>query len=152
MVKDAIGGPQVKGLKFIIQVSPTNCVGCGLCANECLANKTATKLGNDHFALKMVEAKSQFGKEKYAEYLYKHEPIIAFSIQKITDIICANLENSKIIIMAPVVREEKGTQKDVLEKIKKNGFMRLRVDGKNYQINEVPELVKTERHDKSHCF
>jgi len=76
-----------------------------------------------------------------------HEPIIAFSIQKITDIICANLENSKIIIMAPVVREEKGTQKDVLEKIKKNGFMRLRVDGKNYQINEVPELVKTERHD-----
>jgi len=72
MVKDAIGGPQVKGLKFIIQVSPTNCVGCGLCANECLANKTATKLGNDHFALKMVEAKSQFGKEKYAEYLYKH--------------------------------------------------------------------------------
>jgi len=71
MVKDAIG-PNVKGYKFIIQISPTNCVGCGLCVSECLANKTAKKLGNDHFALKMVEAKSQFNKAKYAEYLYKH--------------------------------------------------------------------------------
>ncbi|MFA7111460.1 MAG: thiamine pyrophosphate-dependent enzyme, partial [Bacilli bacterium] len=71
MVKDAVG-PQVKGYKYIIQISPKNCVGCGLCASECMANQTATKLGNDHFAIKMVEAKSQFGKEKYAEYLYKH--------------------------------------------------------------------------------
>jgi len=49
--------------------------------------------------------------------------------------------------MAPIVREEKGTQKDTLEKIKKNGFMRVRVDKENYLINEVPELAKTERHD-----
>jgi len=76
-----------------------------------------------------------------------HEPIVAFSIQKITDIIFENEENSKIIVMAPIVREEKGTQKDTLEKIKKNGFMRVRVDKENYLINEVPELAKTERHD-----
>ncbi len=72
MVKDAIGSPAVKGMKYIISISPMNCVGCGLCANECLANKTAKKAGNDHFALKMVEAKSQFDKEKYAQYLFKH--------------------------------------------------------------------------------
>lgn len=72
MVKDAVGGPNTKPYKFIVQISPTNCVGCGLCANECLANKAAKKMGNDHFALKMVEAKSQFDKEKYAEYLFKH--------------------------------------------------------------------------------
>ena len=70
-VKDALG-PTVKGMKFVIQVSPMNCVGCGLCVNECMANKQAKLKGNDHFALKMVEAKSQFDKEKYAEYLYKH--------------------------------------------------------------------------------
>ena len=70
-VKDAVG-PTVKGYKYVIQVSPKNCVGCGLCAKECLANKNATKLGNDHFALKMVEAKSQFDDEKYAQYLFKH--------------------------------------------------------------------------------
>ena len=71
-VKPAVGSPKVTGMKFIIQVSPMNCVGCGLCVNECMANKTAKRLGNDHFALKMVEAKSQFEKEKYATYLYKH--------------------------------------------------------------------------------
>lgn len=70
-LKDAIG-PTVKGFKYIIQVSPKNCVGCGLCAKECMANKTAAKLNNDHFALKMVEAKSQFDKEIDAEYLFKH--------------------------------------------------------------------------------
>ena len=71
MVKPAVG-PTVSGLKFIIQVSPENCVGCGLCATECLANKTAQKAGTKNFALKMVEAKSQFDKEKFADYLYKH--------------------------------------------------------------------------------
>ncbi len=71
IVKPAVG-PTVKDYKYVIQVSPTNCVGCGLCVNECLANKTAQKLGNDRYALKMVEAKSQFGLEKYTEYLYKN--------------------------------------------------------------------------------
>ena len=64
--------PAKPGLKYIIQVSPKNCVGCGLCVKECLANATARKAGNDHFALKLVEAKSQFDKEEYAQYLYKH--------------------------------------------------------------------------------
>lgn len=72
IVKPAVGGPQVKDYKYVIQVSPMNCVGCGLCVNECMANKTAKKLGNDHYALKMVEAKSQFDKEKFATYLYKN--------------------------------------------------------------------------------
>jgi pyruvate-ferredoxin/flavodoxin oxidoreductase len=39
----AIGGPNVKELKYIIQVSPENCLGCGLCANECTINKKVNK-------------------------------------------------------------------------------------------------------------
>jgi len=70
-LKDAMG-PTVKGLKYRIQVSTKNCVGCGLCVAECMANGTAKRLGNDHFALKMVEAKSQFRQEEGADYLYKH--------------------------------------------------------------------------------
>ena len=70
-VKDAVG-PTVKGLKYRIQVSPQNCVGCGLCVAECLANKTAERLGNGKVALEMVEAKSQFNQEEGAAYLYKH--------------------------------------------------------------------------------
>ena len=71
LVKDAIG-PNVKDMKYILQVSPRNCVGCGLCVKECMANKTAERLNNDHYALKMVDAKGEFDKADYAEYLYKH--------------------------------------------------------------------------------
>ncbi len=67
-VADAIGGPDVKekNLKFRMQVSPENCVGCGLCVSECLANKSG------RIALEMVEAKSQFYQEEAADYLFKH--------------------------------------------------------------------------------
>lgn len=61
---DALG-PTVKGLKFRIQVSPRNCVGCGLCVVTCPG-----KAGNK--ALEMVEAKTQFPQEDAAKYLYKH--------------------------------------------------------------------------------
>jgi pyruvate-ferredoxin/flavodoxin oxidoreductase len=65
--------PGTKGLKFRIQVSSMNCVGCGLCASECLGNKA--QLAKDpktkNLALKMVEAKSQFAQQDGADYLYK---------------------------------------------------------------------------------
>ena len=66
-VKDAmLPMLKAKGLKYRLQVSPQNCVGCGLCVSECNANKTGKK------ALEMVEAKSQFAQEEGANYLYKH--------------------------------------------------------------------------------
>ncbi|HKL73136.1 MAG TPA: pyruvate:ferredoxin (flavodoxin) oxidoreductase [Candidatus Onthovivens sp.] len=71
LTKPAVG-PSVNGLEFMISVSARNCVGCGLCMKECLANKAAERTGSDKFALKMVEAKTQFKNEKYASYLYKH--------------------------------------------------------------------------------
>ena len=62
----AMGGPGVKELSFRIQVTPRNCVGCGLCVVEC-PGKGGKK------ALEMVEAKSQFDtQEPAADYLYKH--------------------------------------------------------------------------------
>ena len=62
-VKPALGVP---GHQYRIQVSPRNCVGCGLCVAECNANKIGK------IALEMVEAKSQFPQEEAAEYLFKH--------------------------------------------------------------------------------
>ncbi|MCF0110644.1 MAG: pyruvate:ferredoxin (flavodoxin) oxidoreductase [Erysipelotrichaceae bacterium] len=57
-------GPKVAGMKYAIQVSPENCVGCGLCVTECLA---PTK------ALKMVpNTTEQHVVEQQADYLYKH--------------------------------------------------------------------------------
>jgi len=65
-VAKALGGPNVAGLSFRLQVSPRNCVGCGLCVIECMANKSGKK------ALELVEAKSQFPQEEGANYLFKN--------------------------------------------------------------------------------
>jgi pyruvate-ferredoxin/flavodoxin oxidoreductase len=74
-VLDAMG-PTVKGLKFRVQVSPRNCVGCGLCVNECPGKKVKDAATGEMVsvkALKMVEAKSQYeAQEPAADYLYKH--------------------------------------------------------------------------------
>ncbi len=58
-----------KTLKFRIQVSSDNCVGCGLCVSECMGNKTALKLGKDP-VLKMVDAHSQREQQVGADYCY----------------------------------------------------------------------------------
>ena len=70
-VKPAVGTAD-KSLKYRIQVSTENCIGCGLCVSECLANATAKKLGNDHFALTMVDAHTQSAQQEGADYLYAH--------------------------------------------------------------------------------
>jgi pyruvate-ferredoxin/flavodoxin oxidoreductase len=63
---DAFGPPAVKGLKFKIQVSPKNCVGCSICAIQCPGK------GPEKKALQMVDAKTQFHQEVGAMYLYKN--------------------------------------------------------------------------------
>lgn len=76
-----------------------------------------------------------------------NEPIVAFSNQKITDIIMRSPENSRIQILSPIVRNEKGTFKDTIAKIKANGFTRVRIDGEMLLIEEVKELEKNKRHN-----
>ena len=88
-VLPAVGGPAVSKLKFRIQVSPTNCVGCGLCVNQCPGKPVKDETGkvvkdeNGKIvvskALKLVEAKSQFEHEEAAEILYKKiEPKVGY--------------------------------------------------------------------------
>ena len=70
-VKPALGTKD-KTLKFRVQVSTENCIGCGLCVAECMANKTAKAKGTDNYALKMVDTHSQREQQKGADYLYAH--------------------------------------------------------------------------------
>ena len=65
-------GPTVAGLKYRIQISPENCVGCGLCVSECMANKNPKNVAEGKKALEMVESKSQAAQEEGANYLFKH--------------------------------------------------------------------------------
>ena len=74
-------------------------------------------------------------------------PIISFSVSKMADIAMQYEEGTKLQILSPIVKNEKGSQKDILAKIKSQGFERVRVDGQIYQISEVPELDKNKRHN-----
>ena len=75
LVKDGVVnavGPTVAGLKYRLQISPMNCVGCGLCVSECMANKNPKNMAEGKKALEMVEARSQAAQEEAANYLFKN--------------------------------------------------------------------------------
>ncbi|MBR0295493.1 MAG: excinuclease ABC subunit UvrA [Bacilli bacterium] len=74
-------------------------------------------------------------------------PIVSFTITQMTDIVMSYPEGTKIQLLSPIVHHEKGTQKDVIDKIRSNGFQRLRVDKELITIDEVKELEKNKRHD-----
>ncbi len=74
-------------------------------------------------------------------------PIISFTVTQMTDMVMAFDEGTKVQLLSPVVHHEKGTQKEVLDKIRLSGFVRLRVDKEIKNIEEVKELEKNKRHD-----
>lgn len=76
-----------------------------------------------------------------------HEPIVAYSTQQIIDEITVYPERTKVQVLAPIVTHEKGTHKETIEKIKKDGFVRLRIDNVIVRIEELQELDKNKRHD-----
>lgn len=78
---------------------------------------------------------------------YHHEPIVAFTPKEMMDIIYTYPLGTKVQILSPIVRNEKGTHKDTLAKIKAQGYERLRIDKQNLRIEEVSELEKNKRHD-----
>ena len=76
-----------------------------------------------------------------------HGAIEASSVEQITDQVLELPERQRLQILAPVVRKKKGQHKTLLEKIQKDGYVRVRVDGDVYDISEVPELSKSKQHD-----
>jgi len=81
-------------------------------------------------------------------YCPKHnEPIISFSPSMMADLVMNRPEGSKVQLLSPVVHHEKGTQKDVLDKIRAAGFSRLRVDGELVELEELKPLDKNIKHD-----
>ena len=67
--------------------------------------------------------------------------------QEIVDQILALPKESKIIILSPIVIGRKGEYKNLLEKIKKDGFVRVRVDKTIYTLEEEIEIDKNKKHD-----
>lgn len=74
------------------------------------------------------------------------QPLEAQTVSQMVDQVLAMPEGSKLMIMAPVIRDRKGEHHHVIDSMKSQGFIRLRVDGKVYDIDDVPELDKKRKH------
>ncbi|PWU11097.1 MAG: excinuclease ABC subunit UvrA [Verrucomicrobia bacterium] len=75
------------------------------------------------------------------------EPVICQTPQQIIEAILTWKEGTRLILLAPLVRQEIGELGDVIEKARRGGFVRLRIDGKIVEVEKPIRLVRTDRHD-----
>ena len=73
--------------------------------------------------------------------------ISQMTIQEIVDKMMEFPERTKLQILSPVVRGQKGTHKKLIENIKKEGFVRIRVNGENYEVTDEIDLSKNKKHN-----
>ncbi len=71
----------------------------------------------------------------------------AQTVSQMVDSVLELPEDTKLMILAPVVSNRKGEQLDLFEELKAQGFVRLRIDGKIYEMDALPQLAKTTKHN-----
>ena len=76
-----------------------------------------------------------------------HGAIQSSSVEQIVDEVLALPERTRMQILAPIVRRRKGQHKAVFERVQKDGYVRVRVDGEIFDVTEVPELSKSKMHN-----
>jgi excinuclease ABC subunit A len=74
-------------------------------------------------------------------------PVERSSAAQITETVLGWPEGTRIEILAPLIRGRKGEFRDLFEEIRKQGFLRARVDGTVYDLAEVPALNRRQNHD-----
>ena len=78
-----------------------------------------------------------------------HEKIESSSISQIVDAIMQMPERSRIQIVAPIVKDKKGTHKKLIDKLIKDGYIRFKIDNELYEVGDIPELDKNKKHSIS---
>ena len=94
-----------------------------------------------HDYLRLLYARA--GDPECPEHRIKLE---AQTVSQMVDSVLSLPEETKLMILAPVVRERKGEQLDLFEGLKAQGFVRVRVDGEIYELDAPPTLTKTTKH------
>ena len=74
-------------------------------------------------------------------------PVERQSASQITDLVLEWPEGTKIEVLAPLVRGRKGEFRDEFEAMRKQGFVRVRVDGETYDLADVPKLNRRQNHE-----
>lgn len=73
-------------------------------------------------------------------------PMVAQTISEMVDDILAKAEGTKLMLLAPVVRERKGEHTALLENLQAQGFTKVRIDGIIHDMDELPSLEKNKKH------
>jgi excinuclease ABC subunit A len=76
-----------------------------------------------------------------------NQPLAAQTVSQMVDAVLALPAETKLMILAPVVANRKGEQLDLFAELRAQGFARVRVDGTVYEIDAVPKLAKTHKHN-----
>ncbi len=74
-------------------------------------------------------------------------PLQAQSVSQMVDATLALPAETKLMVLAPVVRDRKGEFADLFANMQAQGYVRFRIDGKTFDAADVPKLKKTEKHD-----
>lgn len=75
------------------------------------------------------------------------EVISQQSVDEIVDSVCALQEGVRFLVLAPIVRGKKGQHEKLLDGAVRSGFVRVRIDGIMYELDDRPELDKNKKHD-----
>ncbi len=75
------------------------------------------------------------------------KPIRRQTPEQVADAVLSWPEKTRIEVLAPLVRGRKGEFRDLFERARKDGFVRVRVDGDTYDLNEPPKLNRRVNHD-----
>ncbi|MEF9961253.1 MAG: excinuclease ABC subunit UvrA [Erysipelotrichaceae bacterium] len=75
-----------------------------------------------------------------------HEPITSQTIKQMVDRIMLIEDKTRLMILSPIIKGKKGTHKELLENLQKEGYIRVRVDGTIHLIEDMEPLEKTKKH------
>ena len=73
-------------------------------------------------------------------------PLEAQTVSQMVDQVLALPEGSKLMLLAPVIRERKGEHLAVFDELRAQGFVRARINGRLYELDELPKLDKQKKH------
>ncbi len=80
-------------------------------------------------------------------YCPEHKVLLsAQTVSQMVDHVLALPEDTKLMILAPVVTGRKGEQLELIDELRAQGFVRLRIDGKTHEIDSLPRLDKNRKH------
>ncbi len=76
-----------------------------------------------------------------------HLPLEAQSVGQMVDAVLAMPDDSRLMLLAPVVRDRKGEFVELFQDLQAQGYVRFRVDGRTVEVPDLPALKKAEKHD-----